>query len=120
VCAQQIRVHLKVPVNVPSLRERLAEEGFEVEEIVEGRSAIFNTVDVVSFVVDHVDEIVTGALAGVVTDIIGRRAISRTGWDRGVDFSITTSEQTVIVNAIGDGSWVQVHPKLESETQEEE
>lgn len=107
---REIRVHLKVPMNPLIVRESLEEAGFEIEELMEVRGGIFDAVDVVSFVIDHLDDAVISVLAGVVANMISKGRMRERLGERGVRFSVKDSQRSVIVNVTGDGNWVQVHP----------
>ena len=120
MAGQSIEVHLKTPTDPRRIRQLLEDAGFEVDVLTEVRGGVFNAVDLVSFVVDHLDEALIGVLAGVVANWVApareRGAISG---DRAVGFSIKDSEHITVINVTGDGNWVQVHPRPEPSADDE-
>ena len=92
------------------MQELLEDAGFDVEEIVEAPPGISNTVDIVSFMVEHLDAVLIGVLANVVTAWILRTPVSRS---KPTHFSVKDSKKSVIIKVEGDGNWIQVHPRPE-------
>lgn len=111
--SQRIRVHMKVPMDPRALPQLLEDEGFVVEEVTEIRGSVLASVDIVSFIVENIDDVLIPVLASVVGRLISRRSASRPIGDRGVNFTVQDSSETIVVNVTGDGNWVQIHPRPE-------
>lgn len=106
------------------LRDLLEAEGFEVPDIVEVRSGgppVFAAANIVTFVVDHLDDVLIPILSGVVINWLTKGPMRRMLGDRGAKFSVKEAKDLrhqVIVNVNGDGNWVQVYPRPKPDEEE--
>lgn len=111
MAGQSIHVQLNVPVRPDVLRELLEDEGFEVEIHEVRGGTIFASVEVMTFVVEYIDDVVIGVLAGVVANLITRARPSRDDWE--VRFSVNnrTGGDRYVIKVKGDGNFIQLHPR---------
>lgn len=109
---QTITVHLRVPMDPRLVEHYLEAKGFEVDGITEMGGSISNTPDVIAFVVEHLDDLVIGSLAGVVANLISSTP-DPTLPKRGASFSVKqrSGGETYIIKVKGDQNFVQVHPR---------
>lgn len=109
--SQKLAVHLKVLMDPRPIRADLEEAGFEIEILTEARGGIQAAVDLVSFVVEYLDETVIATLASVVANLITRARARGPVAPESVRFSAQDDTQMVVIEVHGDGNWVQVHPR---------
>lgn len=81
---------------------------------MEARSGpVFSAADIVTFVVDHLDDVLIPILAGALVNWLTKGPLRSKFGDRGINFTMKETNdpgQRVIINVTGDGNWVQLYP----------
>jgi hypothetical protein len=109
--SQKIDVQLNVPLRPYLVRELLEDEGLEVEIYEVRGGTVFASVEVMTFVVEFIDDVLIATLAGVVANLIARSM----GGVQEVRFSLKerTGTNRYVIKVKGDGNFVQIHPRPE-------